>query len=132
MSILTRLGSVGVALVLSLLFFLPAEAAIGMASAYGLETCRHHLDPDCPTASGRSLRELVANQEPYCAAWGYRFGTRLRLTNLGNGNQSACVVWDRGPAKRLGRIVDLSPLVFSRLEDLERGLIEVEVEVILP
>ena len=101
----------------------------GIASFYGLETCRYNRDPQCPTASGRSLYDLVANYEPYCASWGYKFGTKLRLTNLVNGREAGCVVWDRGPHQKLNRIVDLSPLVFAQLADLEYGVITVRVDM---
>ncbi len=38
------------------------------------------------------------------------------------------IVTDRGPAKRLGREIDLSRAAFARLAPLKLGLIEVKVE----
>ncbi len=65
-----------------------------------------------------------------CALRKRGFGGYYRVCNEGNG---VCVVVrhnDFGPAKRLfdqGRIVDLSEAAFSRIADLEDGLISIIV-----
>lgn len=57
------------------------------------------------------------------------FGTRVRVTNVRN-NQSVIVkINDRGPFID-GRIIDLTRYAFSRIGDIERGLLKVKIEVI--
>lgn len=113
-------------LILCLLF--PATLAAsqtGMASFYGLEACEFNPHPKCPTANGRSLYELERKKIPYCASYDFPLGTRLELTR---GKKSAeCIVLDRGPNKRLGRKLDLSRRVFTRLGKEEDGTIEVKI-----
>ena len=107
--------------------------AVGTASWYSTECCKYNPHNGCPTASGRSLNELVKNDVRYAADWVHPFGTRLRVTNLSNGKSTVVVVLDRGPAKRLvkaGRIIDLSKNAFSELANPSFGLIKVKVEVL--
>lgn len=85
---------------------------------------------------GEELRgEPMANGKPFnpdaltAASWFYPFGTRVRVSHAGR--SVAVEITDRGPAERLvrqGRIIDLSQAAFARLEDLDRGLIEVRVK----
>lgn len=82
--------------------------------------------------------EMMANGEPFdpekltCASWFYPLGTRLEVWHR-RGEGWRCVVvevTDRGPSKKLvkeGRIIDLSKAAFSRLGDLDKGLIQVEI-----
>lgn len=79
------------------------------------------------TANGEQFDENALT----CATWGYLFGARLKVTNLENGKSVICRVTDRGPNMKLyraGRIVDLSKGAFSRIADLKRGVINVNVE----
>jgi len=54
-------------------------------------------------------------------------GTVLTVTNLATGASTTCVVADRGPYAA-GRIVDLTPSVFSKLAPLSSGVIDVRIE----
>jgi len=67
-----------------------------------------------------------------CASWKYPLGTVLKVTNLENGKSVVVRVVDRGPAKRLGRIIDLTKYAFSQIANLRQGLIKVKVEVVKP
>jgi len=68
-----------------------------------------------------------------CASWDYRFGTKIKVTNVANKKTCTVTVTDRGPAKRLyrmGRLLDLSQGAFSQIADLEQGIIRIKFEVI--
>ncbi len=54
-------------------------------------------------------------------------GTVVRVTNLANGLATTCVVADRGPFAA-GRIIDLTPDVFSRIASLSSGVISVRID----
>ena len=75
----------------------------------------------------------MANGQPFdpqgftCASWDYPLGTRLWVRNKANGKTVEVTVTDRGPAKRLHRILDLSEAAFSALADPKLGVITVEV-----
>ncbi|MDD5583803.1 MAG: septal ring lytic transglycosylase RlpA family protein [Candidatus Omnitrophica bacterium] len=90
--------------------------AYGLASWYQAEK----------TASGESFDESSFT----CAMRRRDYGKYYRVCSLDNGK---CVVVrhnDFGPAKRYyneARIIDLSKAAFSRLEDLETGVIRVTV-----
>lgn len=82
--------------------------------------------------------ETTANMEEFddtdltCAMWDIPFRTILKVTNLENGRSVFVRVNDRGPAKRLvreGRVVDLTRTAFSKIGELEKGLIRVKVEI---
>ena len=80
-------------------------------------------------ADGRKLNDNML----ICASWDYRFGTRLRITNLANNKSVVVEVADRGPNKKLykkGRKIDLSKMAFSRIAELKEGIINVSVEVV--
>lgn len=90
----------------------------GIASYYG-EECRGKR-----TASG----ELFNPQGYTCASWHHPFGTLLRVRTT---RHSVIVrVNDRGPNKRLHRIIDLSEAAFRQLADTKLGLIPVTIEVV--
>ena len=81
--------------------------------------------------------ETTANMERFddseftCAIWEVPFGTILKVTNTENNKYVYVRVNDRGPAKRLvmeGRVIDLTKKAFSRIADLEEGLVEVKIE----
>lgn len=76
------------------------------------------------TASGA----VYDPSELVCAANGYEFGTRLRITDRRNGRSTWCTVVDQGD---LGPVnIDLSPAAFGRIGDLREGRIRVLIEVI--
>lgn len=93
----------------------------GYASWYS--TAESHGIP----ASGEPLRDDALT----CAAWGFPFGTRLRVEGE-DGKVVVVRVTDRGPAGRLyaqGRIVDLTRAAFEKLAPLASGLARVRVTV---
>ncbi|MFA5389565.1 MAG: septal ring lytic transglycosylase RlpA family protein [Candidatus Omnitrophota bacterium] len=65
-----------------------------------------------------------------CAMWDMPFNTMLKVTNTENGKSVIVRVNDRGPAKRLNRAIDLTKKAFSHIADLDKGLVEVSVEII--
>lgn len=72
---------------------------VGYASYYG---GRDGFDGR-RTANG----EIFHSSAWTCAHRHAKFGTHIRVTNLGNGRSGVCRVNDRGPFVR-GRIIDLS------------------------
>ncbi len=111
---------------------LPARDLAGTSAIYkGTASWYSEADP--------GILETTANMERFddtkltCAMWDLPFNTVLKVTNLENGKVIFVRVNDRGPARRLvqqGRIIDLTKVAFSRLSDLEHGLIRVSVEII--
>lgn len=57
----------------------------------------------------------------------YPFGTRLRVTNLDNGNVVEVVVNDRGPFAK-NRILDLSLAAARKLDMIRSGTARVRIE----
>ena len=99
----------------------------GTASYYSTEQCQFNPNPDCPTASGRSLYELERKGELFAASWYHPIGTRLKITNVSNGKSVIVTVLDRGPNERSGRLIDLGRDAFREIADLRTGLINVEI-----
>lgn len=95
-----------------------AAPKVGIASFYGDEL------------RGR----LQANGKPFnpdaltCASWYHPLGTKLRVTNISNGRTVLVTVTDRGPAKRLKRIIDLSRAAYQSIDNLDNGLCTVQIE----
>ena len=77
------------------------------------------------TVLAPSLREVPARSSFY--PWLFPLGTRLKVTHLQNGRSVICGVNDRGLAKRLKRLVDLTQSSFREIADVKRGLIKVRV-----
>jgi len=75
------------------------------------------------TASGA----IFDHSKKTCASWNLPFGTRVRVTNLQNGRSVVCTVNDRGPSKKLKRLVDLTKSAFKEIADPKHGLIRVSV-----
>jgi rare lipoprotein A len=94
-------------------------ARIGIASWYS------ESDPfiNRHTASG----EVFEDSELTCASWDYAFGTHLKVTNLTSGKSVVCRVNDRGPSRRLNRLIDLSKTTFRAIAPLRRGLVRVSI-----
>lgn len=75
--------------------------------------------------------ELFNPDDPTtCASWYYPFGTKLRVTSKTTGASVEVIVRDRGPAKHLVRIIDLSKAAFAKIRSPKFGLDSVVVEVI--
>jgi peptidoglycan lytic transglycosylase len=75
------------------------------------------------TASGERFNQ----HDLTCAHRTLPFGTRLKVTNLENGEQLLVTVNDRGPFVR-SRIVDLSKEAARRLDILKTGTARVRLE----
>ncbi|WAJ71585.1 septal ring lytic transglycosylase RlpA family protein [Catenovulum adriaticum] len=57
------------------------------------------------------------------------FGSRVKVTNLAN-NQSVTVkINDRGPFVS-GRVIDLSRAAFSKIANLNQGVVQVTIQVV--
>ena len=57
------------------------------------------------------------------------FGSKVKVTNVKNGNSVVVKINDRGPYVR-GRIIDLSKSAFGVIGSTSSGLISVRIEVI--
>ena len=102
-----------------------ASPALSLPRALGVASWYSERDPGINrfTASG----EIFDDQKLTCASWYHEFGTLLKVTNLRNGKSVVCRVNDRGPHKRLGRLIDLTKTAFQRIADPRRGLVRVTV-----
>lgn len=78
-----------------------------------------------PTASGEKYRhnKLTAAHKTL------PFGTRVRVTHLGNNNSVEVVINDRGPYVE-DRIIDLSKAAAEKLGFVNQGLADIRLEVI--
>lgn len=109
-----------VGLFFAVLWFWPvfAHAEVGRASWYGPDFHGHR------TASGEIYNQWGAT----CAHRHMKFGTHVRVTNLGNGRSAVCRITDRGPFVR-GRVIDVSRAVAERLGMIHSGTARVTVEI---
>jgi len=112
-----------------------------LMSSVGLSECEAHYNNSEKTGlaswygGGEKLNEFMANGQKFdpealtCAAWGYPFGTKLLVTSWVNGKSIIVVATDRGPSKTKypNRIIDLTKEAFSRIADLDVGIIPVTV-----
>lgn len=79
---------------------------------------------------------LTANGERYrpdgltCAHRSLPFGTRVRVTASRSGRSVVCRINDRGPAKWTMRDIDMSRGCARVLGMIERGVIDVQIEVL--
>ena len=78
-----------------------------------------------PTASGEKYRHSKLT----AAHKSLPFGTRVKVTNMGNSKTVEVVINDRGPYVD-GRVIDLSKSAAERLDFINAGLADVKVEVI--
>ena len=77
------------------------------------------------TASGEPLRDKALT----AAHRTLPFGTRVRVTNTGNGRQVVVRITDRGPFGK-GRIIDLSVEAANQLDMIKAGVVPVRVDVL--
>ena len=93
--------------------------------SFGVASWYSETDPGINkhTANGEVFEDTALT----CASWNFPFGTHLQVTNLTNGKSIICRVNDRGPAKRLHRLIDLTKAAFRKIADSKRGLIRVSV-----
>ena len=94
-------------------------------SSYGTASWYSETDPfiNLRAANG----EIFDDSRMACASWHYPFGTMLKVTNLANGKSVVVRVNDRGPAKRLHRLIDLTKAAFRKIGNTRNGLIKVRV-----
>ncbi|MGU3386935.1 septal ring lytic transglycosylase RlpA family protein [Methylobacterium sp. D53M] len=96
----------------------------GIASTYGREIFR--INPKGLTANGERFKPMGLT----AAIWDVPFNTRLRVTHLATGRSIVVRVNDRGPHRRLGRLIDLSTGSCRALGAC--GLARVRVEIVSP
>lgn len=91
--------------------------------------CRFNPDSRCPTASGRSLYDLEAQGVDFAAMYDVPLGSSWWVCHAELPTRCVkVVVWDRGPAKRLGRVIDLSKSAYQKLAALSTGVIPVTIQ----
>lgn len=79
------------------------------------------------TASGY----IYNSNQLTCASNKHQFGTVLKVTNIDNNKSVKVVVTDRGEFdKKYGRDIDLSERAFSEIENIHKGLANVNIDVI--
>lgn len=81
--------------------------------------------PCCRQEGGASYHEYPDIRT--CAHKSLPKGTALKVTNLGNGKVTTCVVNDRGPYVE-GRILDLSREAFAEIAAISDGVARVAIE----
>ncbi|MFA6599970.1 MAG: septal ring lytic transglycosylase RlpA family protein [Candidatus Omnitrophota bacterium] len=103
----------------------PVRPKISSPGRTGVASWYSQSDPfiNLRTANG----EIFDDKQMTCASWHFPFGTRLKVTNLKNGKSVIVIVNDRGPAKRLNRLIDLTRAAFRKISDTRQGLIRVRV-----
>ena len=77
------------------------------------------------TASG----ERFNNYSMTAAHKSLPFGTKVIVTNINNGKTVVVTINDRGPYVK-GRIIDLSLAAFSKIENLDKGIVEVKIRIV--
>lgn len=99
---------------------------LNISSVTGIASWYSETDPgiNLHTANG----EIFDDRKLTCASWNHKFGTLLKVTNIKNGKSVVCRVNDRGPHKRLGRLIDLTVTAFKRIADPRSGLIHVSIQ----
>jgi rare lipoprotein A len=88
---------------------------IGIASWYGKE---------------RQGRKMANGQRFDCykltaASWYFPLGTTIRVANVKNGESVIVTITDRGPSRRLHRLLDLSKAAADRLGYVNQGVTSV-------
>jgi len=77
------------------------------------------------TASG----ERFNNRLMTAAHKSLPFGTQVIVTNMINGKTVVVTINDRGPYVK-GRIIDLTQSAFSKIENIDKGIVEVKIRVV--
>ena len=104
----------------------PGEAVRGASSAeVGVASYYAHRYHGRPTASGEvfDLHQLTAAHPRYA------FGTRVKVTHLGNNRSIIVRINDRGPFIQ-GRVIDLSLAAAEELQMVQGGLAQVKLEIV--
>lgn len=96
-----------------------SQPQTGIASTYGWgEKLNKH------TASGQVFDPNAMT----AASYKWPLGTKVRVTDTKTGNSVVVTINDRGPNKRLGRLIDLSKGAWKKLGVGRKGLTNVKVE----
>ena len=99
---------------------LTSSAQAGMASWYG---GKFH---GRTTASGEVFNKWAMT----AASNSHKMGTMLRVTNVANGKSVVVRVNDTGGFKKYGRTLDLSRGAFSKIADIQSGIVKVKITVV--
>ncbi len=97
-----------------------ASVQHGKASWYSIRT-----NNGTRTASGERLKDNAAT----AAHKTLPMGTKVRVTNVANGQSEVVTITDRGPYIR-GRVIDVTIGVAQRIGFAKRGVAPVKVEVL--
>lgn len=103
-----------------LLLFISTSSLAATASWYG---GKFH---GRTTASGETFNKWAMTT----ASNTHKMGTKLEVTNKANGKKAIVRVNDTGGFKKYGRTLDLSRGAFSKIADINQGLIQVKIKVI--
>lgn len=95
------------------------DAKTSMASFY------HSKFNGRKTASG----EIFSNMKFTAANMKLPFGTKVKITNLRNGESVVVRVNDRGPF-HASRAFDLSQAAYDEIGDLKKGVMPIEYEIL--
>jgi len=87
----------------------------GLASWYGIQ------HQGRPMANGQPFDRFKLT----AACWSLPLGTKIRVVNVKNGKSVVVTVTDRGPHRRLRRVLDLSQSAAEQLGYLDEGLTQV-------
>ena len=83
--------------------------------------------------AGEPLNDNTAMNIPFdprlmeCASWEFPLGSVLEVTSLRTGKKVIVRCTDRGPARRLNRLIDLTREAFAEIDNLKSGLTQVHV-----
>ena len=78
------------------------------------------------TANG----EIFNSAKMTCASNSHKMGTNIEVTNLSNGKSIVCRVNDTGGFAKYGRILDMSKGAFSKIGNVNKGVIKVKIRVV--
>ena len=101
-----------------------APIAHGKASWYGYEWTTGKRGT---MANGKRFNPRAWS----AATYDYPLGSMLLVTNTANGKRIAVMVTDRGPARRLHRLIDLSEAAATALGYHKDGITTVSVRVLV-
>ncbi len=100
-----------------------SEVRYGKASWYGYEWTTGKRGT---MANGKRFNPRVFS----AATYDYPLGSTIEVTNEKNGKKISVKVTDRGPARRLNRLIDLSEAAATALGYHEDGVTTVSVRVL--
>jgi len=72
--------------------------------------------------------EIYNENRLTCASNTHKLGTKLKVTNLDNGKSVIVKVTDTGSFRKV--TLDLSKKAFSKIAELDKGVVEVKIKVV--